>query len=264
VTLPDVLRLERPLIGLDLETTTANPQTARIVEIGLEIMRPGQPVKEWRALINPGVPIPPEATAAHHITDEMVRDAPRFTPELAANLIRGFEHADFAGYNAHFDLEVLQREIERAGYRWDYEDARIIDGLRLWQVTEPRSLTDACKLEGVELLDAHSALADAKAATRFIAARLRRFSHLPRDVQRLHDLCFGDRYDAAGKLRWRDGELVFGFGKHRGEPVRSAPRDYLSFILRSDFSDKVKDAARRALAGTLGRKDEHDEPSQLS
>lgn len=291
--LAELLRLERPLIGLDLETTTANPKTARIVEIGLEIMRPGEPIKEWRTLINPGVPIPAEATAAHHITDEIVqscalcrRDAeahrlgeavneqgqqctdfrpwPAFTPELATNLARGFTDTDFAGFHVHFDLEVMQLEMQRVGVAWSYEDAHVICGLRLKQVTSPRSLADVCKEEGIELLDAHSALADAKAATRCIASMVSRHAYLPRTVPALHDLLFGERYDSAGKLRWKDGELIIGFGKNKGERLRDMDRGWLGWVIRNDFSDKVKDACRLTLKGQPPTKEGLDGTSELS
>lgn len=281
--LDEVLRLERPLLGIDLETTTANPSNARIVEIGLEIMRPGQPVKEFRTLVNPGEPIPAEATAVHHITDAMVQGCrecgqpkdhldhagglseniivvpkcefkpwPRFE-QIAGHYAEGMSNCDFAGYSLRFDLKVLYREFKLAQVTWDYETACVIDGLRIWQVTSPRTLKDAAKEEGIELLDAHSALADVKCSTRVIASRIRRFAHLPRTVPELHLLCSPDQFDAEGKLRWKNGELVFGFGEHKDTPFRRAPARYLNWIIRKDFSDKVKDACRNALKGIYPR-----------
>lgn len=249
--LTDVLVLARPLIGLDLETTGVNPQTSRIVELALEIMVPGKDTKEYRTLVNPGIPIPKEASDIHHITDDMVQDAPPFEA-LADRLLKGFSGSDFAGYNVRFDLRIMAAEFRRAKRVWDYEDARVIDGFRLWQIAEGRSLEHAVKrwLPGEDLEgDAHSALYDVKMATRIIAAELRGCSTLPRDLQMLHDLCSPGWFDAEGKLQWKNGELCFSFGEHKDKPLRSVPRGYLDWITKKDFSEKIKQVCRAAIRG---------------
>ena len=246
--LSEVLRLKRPLIGVDLETTGVNPKVSGIVELGLEIMRPGHPVKEYRTYVNPLMSIPPEATHVHGITDDTVRDAPTFR-QLADNLIKGFAGADFVGYNVRFDLRQLAEEFARAGHEWDYAGARVICAYRLWQISKPRTLEHAAKEYGVDLEDAHSALADVKAATRVIAAQLQRHASLPRDLDKLHALCWPDWYDPEGKLRWANGELCFTFGEHRDKPLRHVPQGYLNWILKKDFGPLVKETCRNALRG---------------
>ena len=266
-TLPEALPLERPMIGLDLETTGTDRQNDKIVELALEIMRPGQPTKEYRTLINPGRPIPPGATKVHKITDADVKNAPRFE-QLASNLLKGLVACDFAGYNVRFDLQVMQAEFKRAGIKWDYEDARVIDGFRLWQIAEGRTLTHAVErwLKGgtskvsdeqiAQELDkdgaAHNALWDIKMSTRIIAAQLAECPQvLPADVQKLHDLCSPGWFDAEGKLQWKNSKLVFTFGTHRDKPLARVPESYLSWILKADFSDKVKATCRNALNGVF-------------
>jgi DNA polymerase III subunit epsilon len=285
ILLHEVLRLERRLVGLDLETTGVNEEKDRIVELGVEIMEPDGKVIEYRTLVNPECPIPPEATAVHHITDAMVQgcqtcgepkdslkhakiDASTFSEnvvlepvhefkpwptfgDLAATLAARLVRSDYTGFHVRFDLRVLRASFKRHGVTWDYEDAGIIDGLRVKQITEPRSLEDVARAEGIELLDAHSALADIKTATRTIASLLTRFPQLPRTVKELHALLSPDWYDADGKLRWDGDKIIFNFGKHKGDPIESVPRHYLSgFILKKDFSDKVKHCARLVLGGS--------------
>jgi hypothetical protein len=138
---------------------------------------------------------------------------------------------------------------------WDYEGARIIDGFRLWQVIDPRSLEDAVEefLTGEEREalagEAHTALGDVRWSTRVIANQLRRCAKLPRDIQQLHDLCSPGWFDAEGKLQWKNGELCMAFGEHRDKPLRQVPKSYFDFILRKDFSQKVKDTCRDAMRG---------------
>lgn len=255
--LDEVLQLTRPLVGVDLETTGVDVRTAGIVELALEIMVPGQPVVEYRTLINPLLRIPEEASAIHGIRAADVADAPTFR-KLAANLLAGLTGCDFAGYNVlSFDLPMLREEFTRAGLDWSYEDAAVIDGFRLWQVAEGRTLTDAVNRwcgeaqlnPGSPAWDlgngkAHNALWDVKAATRVAAAQLLACEHLPRDPRALHDLCWPDRFDADGKLRWKDGVLCFNFGEHRNKPVASVPAGYRAWVQKKDFSDKVKAAMK--------------------
>ncbi|MBQ5879325.1 MAG: 3'-5' exonuclease, partial [Alistipes sp.] len=70
------LKLKRPIVFFDLETTGVNTSSDRIVEISLiKVMPNGEEIAKTRR-INPEMPIPPEATAVHGITDEDVKDAP--------------------------------------------------------------------------------------------------------------------------------------------------------------------------------------------
>ena len=263
--------LERTLLGFDLETTGTNKKTARIIEIGLEIMAPGQPTRHYRTLVNPTIPIPHEATygngrdyPGHGITDNMVSQAPTFA-QLAPSLIKGFTDADFVGYNIRFDVGIIAAEFMRAGVLWFNEDARLVCGHRLWQVAQPRSLEDFAR----EYMDpdemkassegAHNALGDVKWSTASVAGLLeayveRPLTHnvlLPRTVQALHDTCWPDWFDAEGKLRWRSGELCIAFGEHRDVPLREVPEGYRRWMLKPgrDFSAKVCATVRDSLAG---------------
>lgn len=72
------LELNRPLIVFDLETTGTNVATDRIVEIGMVKIFPDGREEDKRYLVNPTVPIPPEVTAIHGITNEDVMNEPTF------------------------------------------------------------------------------------------------------------------------------------------------------------------------------------------
>src|SRR5487761_2529671 len=65
-----------PLAGFDLETTGVDTDTARPVSMAIVVYDPdGEVYDKATSLINPGIPIPPEATEIHGITDAMVVDA---------------------------------------------------------------------------------------------------------------------------------------------------------------------------------------------
>ena len=90
------LALPRPLVFIDLETTGLSTQEDRIVQMAVLKLLPGGEFTSHSTLVDPGVPIPPEATAVHGISDEQVAGRPRFAalaPQLAAYL----DGCDFAG-----------------------------------------------------------------------------------------------------------------------------------------------------------------------
>ena len=109
------LNLKRPIIFFDLETTGIDIARDRIVEISMvKVMPDGEEIVRTRR-INPGMPIPAEATAIHGITDEDVKDCPLF-PQIAKSLAQFIEGCDFGGFNSNrFDLPMLVEEFMRAG-----------------------------------------------------------------------------------------------------------------------------------------------------
>lgn len=241
----DLIKLDRPLLIFDTETTGQHPNEDRIVEIGFLHLVPGKEPREWQSYVNPCMPIPKEATYGrpdlkyhgHGITDEMVKDAPTFR-ELAPHLLRGFtKGTDYGGFNIKtYDLPLMKAEFERNGHTWSFEDARIIDGLRMWQVGEPRSLSDAVEAFLQEKHDgAHRALDDVRASARVMAAQLLRFATLPRDMHQLHELLWPQNpnaIDPQGQIVWKDDVAVMNFGKTwRGKRLDLMARKDLTWIV---------------------------------
>jgi DNA polymerase III subunit epsilon len=79
------LVLERPLAFFDLETTGVRIGRDRIVQIGIVRLLPGGGRERYQTLVRPGIPIPPEATEVHGITDADVADAPPLGGHVAAD-----------------------------------------------------------------------------------------------------------------------------------------------------------------------------------
>ncbi|WP_434290411.1 exonuclease domain-containing protein [Celeribacter sp. SCSIO 80788] len=68
-------------------------------------------------LVNPGRAIPPSATAVHHITNDMVRDAPKI--DVAGRQLHRFARgAVLVAHNAPFDLEFLRRHEAGIGAKF--------------------------------------------------------------------------------------------------------------------------------------------------
>ena len=104
--------LERPLAVIDLETTGTDTKIDRIVEVSVLKLSPGGQADHRTRRVNPGVPIPPEATAVHGITDDDVADCPAFRA-IAPGLARYLDGCDLAGFNIlKYDLRLLCRRVQ--------------------------------------------------------------------------------------------------------------------------------------------------------
>src|SRR5262245_58208596 len=135
----DHLRLVRPLVALDAETTGLDPSTDRIVEIAALRLNPGAVTTAFHTLVNPGVPIPLEASKVHAIYDRDVQERPRFE-SIAHELYAFLLGADLVAYNAGFDLAVLTAEFARVHLRFKVQGRAVLDPLIVFRTREPRSL----------------------------------------------------------------------------------------------------------------------------
>ena len=167
---------EGPLLGFDTETTGVDEYQDRIVSYAVVLSeRPGA-YRDWGSIVNPGVPIPEEATKVHGITDAMAADGQ--DPVEALAHIRGLiahaasQRIPVVAFNASFDLTLFNAECVRHGVQpLDKSFGPVLDpyvmdkGLDQWRKGK-RTLLDVARHYGVSLLetDAHGALADAKAA----------------------------------------------------------------------------------------------------
>ncbi len=240
------LNLTRPLVFLDLETTGIDAAHDRIVEISLVKVWPDGRDEVRTRRINPGRPIPPEATAVHHITDEDVKDQPRFE-QIARSLASYIEGCDLAGYNSNkFDIPVLAEEFLRAGVDVDLKKRKFVDVQTIFHKKEQRTLVAAYKFYcDKDLEEAHSAEADTKATYEVLKAQLDRYSDLRNDVEFLAGYTEQNRCaDYAGRILFdRDGEEVFGFGKYRGRRVAEVFREepsYYTWMMNGDFPGYTK------------------------
>jgi DNA polymerase-3 subunit epsilon len=249
------LQLSRPLVVFDIEATGVDPVMDRIVELAVVIVKPdgSQIVRDWR--VNPTIPIPPAATAIHHITNEDVAACPTFA-ELAPTFVSVFSDSDVSGFNARgFDVPMLECEFARAGVEPSpVANARILDSKDIFHAKEPRDLSAAMRFYcREELVGAHGAKPDAIAATRVLMAQLERYPDLPQSVDTLAELFVPkERFvDPTRKLRFdTDGGAVINFGQHRGvriDELAQKKRDYLEWMLQGEWHPKVKAAIKATL-----------------
>ena len=245
------LNLKKPIIFFDLETTGVNVSTDRIVEICYIKVMPNGNELSRNMRINPGMPIPAEASAVHGIYDEDVKDCPTFK-EVARDIAADFEGCDIAGFNSNrFDVPMLAEEFLRAQVDIDLSRLRAIDVQVLYHKREPRTLSAAYKFYcGAVLEDAHSALADTRATYEVLKAQLSHYDDMPNDIEALSkESTFTNNVDFAGRIVYDEsGKEVFNFGKYKGMPVDAVlDRDpgYYGWMMNGDFSLNTKQVLTR-------------------
>lgn len=158
---------EIPQVWIDTETTGVTPGVDAVVQLGVARFEPDGTCETRSWLVNPGRPIPPEATAVHGITDEMVCDAPPLVSVLMGAefefeaLIRD---AQPGAYNAPFDQSMLPRGLFDRDWPWldSLTLVRLVD--RFVKGPGRHKLGAACARHGIDLPLAHDAGADARAA----------------------------------------------------------------------------------------------------
>lgn len=246
------LRLNRPIVFFDLETTGTNPLKDRIVEISyLKVSEGGEKqakthrVKPVDAMGNQ-IKSDPAAVAVHGISDEELAGMPTFK-ELSGELIEVFGDSDIAGYNSNkFDLPMLIEEFARAGVEFKLAGRNLIDVQNIFYKHEPRTLKAAYRFYcDKELVDAHQASADVSATYEVFVAQLERYDLGEDTAAVARNSKLGDHLDLSGRLgRDRDGDAIFNFGKFKGKKVKYVFRvepSYYNWIMDGDFAKDTKD-----------------------
>ena len=235
------------IVVLDVETTGKERATDQIIELCLRFgLGPDAESRTWR--IRPEVPIHPEATSVHGITLEDLADCPTFIV-VASEFLPLIVEADvIVGYNVAFDLDMIQAELARAGTPpLSFAGRQIVDVLRLWHHVEPRTLVAAhAKFCGEPLVDAHQAAVDVAATARVLASMLAAFGLSDKPWSEIATISdpFASRASWIGPsphIQWdASGDVVFGFGKYKGQQVVNADGGFLRWVLGKDFPPHVQ------------------------
>lgn len=213
---------------VDIESTGLNKETDRVVEIAIV----GKTALEW--IVNPGVPIPVEASAIHHLTDRDVANAPS-SAEIFAYLEESVpQDCVIVAHNAQFDkafLPCLQSRrwlcSQRLAMHLCPESPSFKNQVLRYALLDELQ-QDTLKKE-LGSLSPHRAKADAlvtKAVTKVLL-----YKYL------LRNITDPERYpdDVDGLIALADSPILIQkapFGEHRGKLIAHIPSDYLSWALR--------------------------------
>ena len=245
------LKLKRPLVFFDLETTGVNIGTDRIVEISILKVHPNGNKESYTWLVNPEIEIPAEAIAVHGITNEKGVTEPTFK-ELAAKVSDLIADCDLAGFNSNrFDIPLLAEELMRAGIDFDMDNRKAVDVQVIYHKKEKRNLSAGYQLYcGKELEGAHSAEADTLATYEILNAQVEKYEDLENTVDALSEYSsHSKRADFAGFILFNDNKQeIFSFGKYKGRLVEDVLKEnpgYNSWIQNADFPLYTKNVLQK-------------------
>lgn len=231
----DFTFMKRP-IYYDTETTGIKAEKDRIIELAAY-----DPIDDrfFCEFINPGFPIPKEATAIHNISDEMVANAGTFEEV-------GKAFAEFcpegtvliAHNNDGFDKYFIEAEYERSGLPlppWEYIDS--LKWARRYRPDLPRhALQHLREVYGIEANNAHRALDDVMVLYQVFSQMIDDLSI--ETVQKL--------------LNESKGMNRMPFGKHQGKPLSEVPKSYISWLAESGAFDKPQNKELKESLELLG------------
>ena len=225
----------RPIF-YDTETTGVRSDRDRIIELAAF-----DPVnnKTFEMLINPGCAIPPDATAIHNITNEMVASALPFAEVVPA--FHEFCSGDvvlIAHNNDAFDVHFLRQEYSRASMtmpEWKFLDS--LKWARRYRQDLPRhTLQFLRESYGIQANNAHRALDD-------VIVLHQVFSNMTDDLP----------IDVIYKLINRPRQLQhMPFGKHQGVPLKQVPGEYVQWLSKNGVFEKPENSELRVSFEKLG------------
>ncbi|MEM8628503.1 MAG: DUF3820 family protein [Chlamydiota bacterium] len=214
--------MKKRTIYYDTETTGIHPNQDRIIEIAAY---DPDSAESFTRLINPGMPIPKEASNIHNITDSMVENAPSFHEV-------GQEFATFcsgdvylvAHNNYAFDRPFLEEEYKRAGLDlppWQHVDS--LPWARRFRPDLPRhSLQFLREIYGIPANNAHRALDDVVVLHKVFSLMI---DDLP--IEMVKKLL--DKPQVVRRMP---------FGKHQGKALKDVPKGYVSWLKDSGAFEK--------------------------
>lgn len=240
------LKLTKPIVFFDLETTGVNVASDRIVEISILKIHPDGKREIKTRRVNPEIPIPAGASEVHGIYDEDVKDEPTFKA-MAKSLAQFIGNSDLAGFNSNkFDVPLLMEEFLRVGVDFDLSSRKLVDVQNIFHKMEQRTLVAAYQFYcGKELIGAHGAEADILATYEVLESQIERYEELENDISFLAE--FSTRHNAVdlmGRIVYNeDGVEVFNFGKHKDKPVAEVfeqEPSYYNWMMNGDFPRYTK------------------------
>lgn len=252
------LKLKKPIVFFDLETTGINLVSDKIVELCFIKVMPNGEEKIFYKKVNPGIPIPLKTSQIHGIYDDDVKNEPKFN-EIAKSLAQFLEGCDLSGYNIlKFDLPMLIEEFLRVNVDFKLEGRNLVDAQKIFHLMEPRTLSAAYKFYcDKKIENAHSAEADTRATLEVLFAQVKRYENqeitdekgittIPvlNDMSVLHKLSISNNVDLAGRFVFNENGIeCVNFGKHKDKPVswvlKNEPQ-YYDWFMKSDFALESK------------------------
>ena len=234
------------LLYLDVETTGLEVRD-RICSLGLITVDENGAVETFNALVKPPLKVSTEAMAVHHLTNEMLKEAPCIEKSETWDVLQKYNSVDdvLVSHNVNFELEMLAKEglLWRGGLLDTMKCSKHLIGeidrfslqyLR-YELGLYRSEQEEAEKVGVTLI-AHNALSDAF-HTKMLHAYLTEMA----DDERLMELSVTPVL--IKKLN---------FGKYKGhylEEVAMQDAGYLQWLFKQEIDEDLTHSINVYLKG---------------
>ena len=250
------VKINKPLVFLDIEATGPDPQSDRVIEIHCIRFEPNGTKRTFYSMVNPNEPIPLESTRIHGFTNKDLMQSPVFKT-IATELFEFIKDADVGGYNVlRFDVRILFNEFKRVNIQYDLGEIRAIDPFQIFIKNHKRDLSAAYQFYcGKELINAHGAKADNLATLEVFIAQLNKYPDLPKSVNEISDYCMeaGEPYlDPERFLMWKHDQVHVNFGKHKGRLLKeivAEDHSFLFWVTKNNFNPILIRMIKDALKG---------------
>lgn len=162
-------------VTVDLEMTGLRLARDKILEIGAVLMREGQEIGRYHALVNPHVEIPPEIQSLTGITQEMAAGGIE-AAQAVEEFLEFYGGRPLVGHNISFDYGFLKQAAVNAGLELE---TPVADTLKIARRVLPgeqkKNLEALCHVFEIPLEEHHRALEDAAATARLFELLKQRF-----------------------------------------------------------------------------------------
>ncbi|MFA5153261.1 MAG: exonuclease domain-containing protein [Clostridia bacterium] len=244
------MKLERPIVFIDLETTGLDLAKDRIIEISMIKLFSDNTTINYYKRINPkGKEIAEEAFEKHGIKLEDLVLCPTFR-QVSQEIYDFIKDCDLGGYNCkRFDIPILIEEFLRVNLHLNIKSFKIIDVYKIYNKAEPRTLEGTYKrFFGESFEGAHSAEADITATIK-ILNKLEEIYKIPETVSELDKYALeDDGLDLENKIKKKGDKILFNFGKYKDKTIQEVyetdPRYYSWIINTSDMTVQSKNLFR--------------------
>jgi DNA polymerase-3 subunit epsilon len=204
---------------IDLETTGINVKTDKIVSICVLDFDDKEFKPVFKQLVNPLIPIPPEASKVNGITNESVKNCKTF--EMIAKslleVLNGYTHiTTFNGMG--FDIPLLVNEFKRTNIKFDSHKFKYVDTRLVYKETVKSNLAGVYNFyTGKTIKNAHTAEGDCIATGAILEEQLKDFS-----IEHLEYLSKKNHTETSSNYKLsidKQSNYVINFGKHKGEKL---------------------------------------------
>jgi DNA polymerase-3 subunit epsilon len=221
-------------ICLDCETTGLDPKVDKVIEVAITKFTLTEVIETFETLIDPGIPIPPESIKIHHISDDMVKGAPKLT-DMLPQIVSLIGSSPIIGHGIAFDVELLAQALEQSGKEAKIRFNKQIDTLRLARLygeSPTNSLETLRKHFNIAEEGAHRAMND-------VIVNIEVFRRLSHNFKTLHQI-----YQVLDKpIQMK----VMPLGKHKGRSFKEIPLEYLRWAANKEFDNDLLFSIRSEL-----------------